>query len=290
MKWQGRNKSSNVERSSREGRRRGFAPAGKFGGVGLVLAIVVALITGQNPLDAVLGTVSPPSQRMESRYESRNKEEAEIEEFLSVVLKDTEDVWTGIFDDHGAKYRMPKLRLYQDTVNTGCGFANSRMGPFYCGADERVYIDVSFIHELRTTFKAEGDFPFAYVLAHEVGHHVQKLTGKLQEVQGLRGRVSDKDFNNEMVKLELQADYYAGVVAHHMEKKGYLDPGDVDEGMAAAAGVGDDRIYEMAGKKANPDNFQHGRSDQRKRWFLKGYKYGDLEHGNTFSVKDSKDL
>lgn len=289
MKWQGRRRSSNVEKSSGSRRSGSFLPLGKFGSVGITIAIVVALISGRSPLE-LLGIFTGSDQRIESRYESRNEEEAQIEDFLSVVLKDTEDVWTDIFNDHGSKYRMPKLSLYQNNVNTACGYASSRMGPFYCGADEKIYIDVSFIHELRTTFKAEGDFPFAYVLAHEVGHHVQLQTGKLEEVQGLRDRLSSKDYNNEMVKLELQADYYAGVVAHYMKKKGYLDPGDVDEGMAAAAGVGDDRIQEMAGRRANPDTFQHGRSDQRKSWFLRGYKYGDLEHGNTFDVRDSKDL
>ncbi|MDO5026202.1 MAG: neutral zinc metallopeptidase [Tissierellia bacterium] len=290
MKWKGRRKSSNVER-----RGRASSPIGGFGRLGtggIILLIVFSLLTGQNPLDTLLsvGGVMTPSSNMESEYVARSPEEERIEEFLSVVLADTEDVWHQLFNEEGGQYREPKLRLYQDRTSSACGAASSRMGPFYCGADETVYIDVAFAKDLRTIFGAEGEFPFAYVLAHEVGHHVQKQTGKLTEVQSLRGRVSDIDYNNEMVKLELQADYYAGVVAHYLESKGYLDPRDVGDGMDAAAGVGDDRIQEMQGGKANPDTFQHGSSEQRQRWFLNGYKYGDFQNGNTFSVRDAKDL
>lgn len=292
MKWEGRRQSDNVERGGSRGSFGGLGGLGKLGGGGVILLIIFSLIMGQNPLEAILGGGGPltPSENIESKYQPRNQEEKKLEEFLSVVLADTEDVWHELFKEQGATYREPKLQLYQDQISSGCGLANSKMGPFYCGSDEKVYIDVSFAKQLRSIFGAEGDFPFAYVLAHEVGHHVQKQTGKLMEVQGLRGRVSEKEFNNEMVKLELQADYYAGVVAHHMKQRGYLDPGDVEEGMAAASGVGDDRIQEMQGGKANPDTFQHGTSEQRKKWFLKGYEHGDFKNGDTFSVKDAKDL
>ncbi len=294
MKWQGRRQSDNVQKRGRPAGAGmgGLGGLGRLGGGGIVLLIVFSLLTGQNPLETLLnvGGAMTPSANIETRYESRSPEEKEIEEFLSVVLADTEDVWHELFQEQNANYREPKLTLYQDRVSSGCGLASSNMGPFYCGADETVYIDVAFAKDLRTVFGAKGDFPFAYVLAHEVGHHVQKQTGKLMEVQGLRGKVSDIDYNNEMVKLELQADYYAGVVAHHMEKRAYLEPGDVKEGMAAASGVGDDRIQEMQGGKANPDTFQHGTSDQRQRWFLRGYKYGDFQNGDTFSVRNSKDL
>lgn len=293
MKWQGRRQSDNVEkRGSSQSSIGGLGGLGKLGGGGLALLIIFSLIMGQNPLEAILGGGGPlaPSENIQSEYKTRNAQEEELEEFLGVVLADTEDVWHELFKEQGATYREPKLTLYQNQVSSGCGVASSRMGPFYCGADETVYIDVSFAKELRTLFGAEGDFPFAYVLAHEVGHHVQKQTGKLMDVQGLRGRVSDIEYNNEMVKLELQADYYAGVVAHHMKERGYLDPGDVEEGMAAASGVGDDRIQEMQGGRANPDTFQHGSSKQRKKWFLNGYNYGDFRNGDTFSVDDAKDL
>lgn len=292
MKWEGRRQSTNVNRSSGGGMRGGgMRTIGGLGGGGLILMLILSMIFGGNPLDMLTGG-NPGGQhgQVQGEYTPRNAEEAQLEEFLSVVLADTEDVWHDIFAQHGATYREPQLTLYQDSVNSACGFAQSNMGPFYCGGDETVYIDVAFAKDLRTTFGAKGDFPFAYVLAHEVGHHVQLLTGDLQKVQSLRGQVSDVEFNNEMVKLELQADYYAGVVAHYLENKGYLDPGDVQEGMAAASGVGDDRIQEMQGGTANPDTFQHGSSEQRQRWFLNGYKYGDIEHGNTFSVEDSRDL
>lgn len=290
MKWRGRRSSDNVKRSS--GRSRGGmgglgtgGAIGGMGGLGLILLIVFSLISGGNPLDMITGGSGSgaPTQNQES-YEPRNEQEAEIEEFLSVVLADTEDVWHEIFQQHNAEYVEPSLHLYQDTVNTACGFASNNMGPFYCGGDQTVYIDVAFANDLRNTFGAEGDFPFAYVLAHEVGHHVQLQTGVLQEVQGLRGRVSDVEFNRQMVNMELQADYYAGVFAHYAQEKGYLDAGDVEEGMQAASGVGDDRIQEMQGGRANPDTFQHGTSAQRKEWFLRGYEYGDLENGNTFEL------
>lgn len=288
MQWKGRRQSDNVNKSSGQRSLGGGLPIGGLGGTGIILLLVFSLLMGQNPLDMLMGQVSTSTTRSENvgEYTPRTREEAEIEDFLSVVLADTEDVWHEIFKNHGATYREPKLTLYQDSVNSGCGFAQNNMGPFYCGADETVYIDVSFAKQLRTVFGADGDFPFAYVLAHEVGHHVQKLTGDLQRVQSLRGRVSDVEFNREMVKLELQADYYAGVFAHHVRNKGYLEEGDVEEGMRAAAGVGDDRIQEMQGQRANPDTFQHGTSAQRSEWFLRGFKYGDIAHGNTFELLD----
>lgn len=292
MKWQGRRSSDNVRKQGSSGGGGRFGSIGSLGGGGLILLLVISLVSGINPLTLLIGNIynTTPSKQQSTTFEPRNAEEAEVVQFLGVVLADTEDMWNDIFSKYGQTYREPKLVLYQNNVNTGCGAASSRMGPFYCGADETVYIDATFIEELRTTFAAEGDFPFAYVLAHEVGHHIQKLTGDLERVLSLRGRVSELEYNNEMVKLELQADYYAGVLAHYLNNKGYLDIGDVKEGMAAASGVGDDRIQEMQGSRANPDTFQHGRSEQRERWFLRGFEYGDIEHGNTFDTKDAKDL
>lgn len=285
MKWEGRRKSDNVSKSRGSGRRRGMALGGGLGGGGLLFLLVISLLLGQNPL-RLIGMLPNETATQESTedYTPRNQEEKELEDFLSVVLADTEDVWHEIFRSHGQQYREPKLRLYQNSVNSGCGVASNNMGPFYCGADETVYIDVAFAKDLRTTFGAEGDFPFAYVLAHEVGHHVQKLIGTLEKVHSLRGRVSDVEFNENMVRLELQADYYAGVFAHYVKQKGYLDVGDIEEGMKAASGVGDDRIQEMQGRRADPDTFQHGTSEQRRTWFERGVEYGDIEHGNTFEL------
>lgn len=288
MKWEGRRQSDNVRKSSGQGGPRGLGGLlGGLGGTGIIIVIVLSLLLDINPL-ALLGSgigvdQSRSSQHMEE-YQPRTQEEAEIEKFLSVVLADTEDVWGEIFEKHGAKYAEPTLVLYQNQVSSGCGLASNKMGPFYCSADQSIYIDVDFAKDLRTKFGAEGDFPFAYVLAHEVGHHVQLQTGVLNKVHSLKGKVSDVEFNRQMVNLELQADYYAGVFAHYVGAKGYLDPGDVEEGLAAASGVGDDRIQEMSGRRANPDTFQHGTSEQRSEWFLRGYKYGDLEHGNTFEL------
>lgn len=285
MKWEGRRQSDNVNKQgSAGGGGGGLIPMGGLGGTGIIILLVVSLLLGQNPLK-LLGMVSGGQQQSEnvSEYRPRNEQEKQITEFLSVVLADTEDVWNKLFAEKGWKYREPQLTIYQDTVNTKCGFASSQMGPFYCGGDETVYIDVNFANQLSTTLDAAGDFPFAYVLAHEVGHHVQNLLGTLQEVQGLRGRVSDVQFNREMVKLELQADYYAGVFANFAKGKGYLEEGDIEEGLRAASGVGDDRLQEMQGGRANPDTFQHGTSEQRSSWFRRGVEYGDFEHGNTFA-------
>lgn len=286
MKYEGRRKSDNVVKQGSSGRRGGMPSGiGGLSGTGIILILVVSLLMGKNPLDLLgMAVDTQPTTTSSTEFVPRNEREKELVEMLSVVLADTEDVWHRLFKEKGLTYREPKLTIYQDTVDTACGFASSNMGPFYCGGDENVYIDVSFVNQLETTLDAKGDFPFAYVLAHEVGHHVQKLTGTLQEVQGLRGRVSDVEFNKQMVNLELQADYYAGVYTHYANKFGYLEPGDIEEGLRAASGVGDDRLQEMQGGRANPDTFQHGTSEQRSNWFNRGVKYGDFEHGNTFEL------
>lgn len=286
MKWQGRRESDNVTKSSGGGSLGRGAMLGGLGLTGTLIVVVISLLLGQNPLN-LLGDITStqqPQTRQSETYTPRNAEEAELEKMLSVVFADLEDVWTDIFNSHQKSYKKPYLHLYQDTVRSGCGVASKNQGPFYCGADQTVYIDVSFAKQLRTTFGAKGDFPFVYVLAHEVGHHVQQQLGILQKVQGLRGRVSSVEFNKQMVNLELQADYFAGVFTNHIKQKGYLDLGDIEEGIAAASGVGDDRIQEMQGGQANPDTFQHGTSKQRQEWFTRGVKYGDIEHGNTFEL------
>lgn len=287
MRWQNRRASDNVERRSGGGGMRygggGMMPT-SLGG--MVVMVIAFFLFGGNPMDLLGGATGfSPESHVAIQYESRSREEEEIENFLSVVLADTEDVWHDLFRKQGRTYREPKLVLYQDTVQSGCGFASASTGPFYCGADETVYIDVSFAKILKHNFGVTGDFPFAYILAHEVGHHVQKLDGTLQEVQGLRGRVSDREFNRHMVRLELQADYYAGVFAHYMQAKNYIEPGDIDEAMTAASAVGDDTIQSMNGGQVNPDTFQHGSAEQRSNWFKRGFQYGDVEHGDTFSIQ-----
>lgn len=279
MKWEGRRQSSNVERRGSGGGGRGRGGIRLSGGA-LVLAAVVILAMGGNPL-VLLGLVSPsqPAPRVPT------EEATKREEFLSVVLADTEDVWSEIFRQYNARYNEPTLALYQDGVRTGCGVANSSVGPFYCPADERVYIDTSFYDELARKFEAPGDFAFAYVLAHEVGHHIQNELGTTAKLQKLRETLSEKEYNKYSVCLELQADYYAGVFAKYVEAKGYLEPGDLEEAMEAAAAVGDDRIQEKMTGTIRPDHFTHGSAKERAEWFRRGLKYGDLEHGDTFTER-----
>lgn len=278
MKWEGRRQSSNVERrSSGGGRGRGGM---RLSGGALVLAAIVILALGGNPL-ALLGLVSPS----QSAPRNPTKEATKREEFLSVVLADTEDVWGEIFRQYNARYNEPTLTLYRDGVRTGCGVASSSVGPFYCPADERVYIDTSFYDDLAKKFDAPGDFAFAYVLAHEVGHHVQNELGITAKLEKLRETLSEKEYNKYSVCLELQADYFAGVFAKYVEKKGYLDPGDLEEAMEAAAAVGDDRIQQKMTGTIRPDHFTHGTAKERAEWFRRGLKYGDLEHGDTFTER-----
>lgn len=279
MKWEGRRQSSNVERRSSGGGGRGRGGMRLSGGA-LVLAAVVILAMGGNPL-VLLGLVSPsqPAPRVPT------EEATKREEFLSVVLADTEDVWSEIFRQYNARYNEPTLALYQDGVRTGCGVANSSVGPFYCPADERVYIDTSFYDELARKFEAPGDFAFAYVLAHEVGHHIQNELGTTAKLEKLRETLPEKEYNKYSVCLELQADYYAGVFAKYVEAKGYLEPGDLEEAMEAAAAVGDDRIQEKMTGTIRPDHFTHGSAKERAEWFRRGLKYGDLEHGDTFTER-----
>lgn len=279
MKWEGRRQSSNVERRGSGGGGRGRGGMRLSGGA-LVLAAVVILALGGNPL-VLLGLVSPsqPTTRVPT------EEATKREEFLSVVLADTEDVWSEIFRQYNARYNEPTLALYQDGVRTGCGVASSSVGPFYCPADERVYIDTSFYDELARKFEAPGDFAFAYVLAHEVGHHIQNELGTTAKLEKLRETLPEKEYNKYSVCLELQADYYAGVFAKYVEAKGYLEPGDLEEAMEAAAAVGDDRIQEKMTGTIRPDHFTHGSAKERAEWFRRGLKYGDLEHGDTFTER-----
>lgn len=290
MKWRGRRSSGNVTRRgsgrSGGGRRRGgmppLIPIGGGGGGFLILLLILFLIFG-SPFSGGNNTETPYDEGGDAPY-SMTESEREMEDFLAVVLADTEDYWHEIFAENGMTYVEPTLVFYRDQTDSGCGRADSRMGPFYCPADESVYIDVTFYENLRRDYGASGDFAMAYVLAHEIGHHVQKQLGITDQVFDLQRKLPEKEFNKYMVRMELQADYFAGVFAKYTEENGYMEPGDIEEAMDAAAGVGDDRIQEKALGRVIPDKFTHGTSEQRVRWFTRGYKYGDFEHGDTFGA------
>jgi predicted metalloprotease len=207
-------------------------------------------------------------------------------DFVSVVLADTEDVWHMLFRQEGLKYREPKLVLFSNATQSACGFARSATGPFYCPADEIVYIDLDFLQAMQRHLGAPGDFAIAYVIAHEVGHHVQKLLGIMDKTNRMRQQLSTREYNRYMVRLELQADFLAGIWAHHAQRmKNILEKGDIQEGINAASAVGDDRIQKRSQGYVVPDSFTHGTSKQRSNWFVKGFKTGDLKQGNTFAAK-----
>lgn len=281
MKWRGRGQSTNVE----DRRGRGIGGVGiAGGGIGLVIVIIVTLISGGGPGD-ILNNIQGTNSTATGTYEE-NEQEKELADFVSVVLADTESVWTDLFEEKGMEYKEPVMVLYSNQVESACGSADSAVGPFYCPGDYKLYIDLSFYDELRQKFDAPGDFAMAYVIAHEVGHHVQTLLGTNKEVMAMRNKVSEEEFNQYLIRLELQADYYAGVFARYAEGQGYLEPGDVEEAMNAASAVGDDNIQKKAQGYVVPESFTHGTSEQRMRWFKKGYEAGTIEDGNTFKAKD----
>lgn len=286
MKYKGRDKSSNVED------RRGAGPAkmmGGISGVGIIILIVYTLLGG-NPGDLIgSGTLDGGSQgsnTQSSQPYKESEEEKDLRELVSVVLKDTEVIWTEEFKRMGYEYREPTLVIYKDSVSSACGTQNSAVGPFYCPGDEKVYIDLGFYNELSKKFKAPGDFAMAYVVAHEVGHHVQKLLGVTDQLDKIRRQVSDKEFNKYSVMLELQADYLAGVYASKVKNMGILDKGDIEEALNAASQIGDDTIQKRSMGHTVPDSFTHGTSEQRQRWFYKGYETGNLDNWDTFNSDD----
>jgi len=277
MRWKGRRKSSNVE--DRRGKKTGIAG----GGIGIIVVMLIVYLLGGNPLE-LLDNVQLDNSSTTTNYQG-SAEENELAEFVSVVLAETEDVWGNIFRQEGASYKLPNLVLYNGRVQSACGLSSAATGPFYCPGDQKVYIDLSFQKELQNKFNAPGDFAMAYVIAHEVGHHVQNLAGVTDQVMSLRSQLSEREFNKYMVRLELQADFYAGVWAHYTEKvDNLLDEGDIDEALNAASAVGDDRIQKRMQGHVVPESFTHGTSDQRKRWFFKGFKTGDINQGDTFNV------
>ena len=282
MRWQGRRRSSNVE--DRRGRSvGGFGGKAIGGGFGLIIIIIIALLGGDP--GSILGNNQIINQGSQTPY-VETAEEKELAEFVSVVLADTEQVWGEIFSEYGYNYQEPSLVLFTDSVQSACGIAGSSTGPFYCPGDNKLYIDLVFYNELRDRFKAPGDFAMAYVVAHEVGHHVQTLLGVTDQLNELRGQVSETEYNKYSVRFELQADYLAGVWAHYAQGMGYLEEGDLEEALAAANAIGDDRIQKEAQGYVVPDSFTHGTSEQRMRWFYKGYQSGNLDEWDTFNSKD----
>jgi uncharacterized protein len=283
MFWRGRRQSENVEdvRSSGGGRR--LVVAG--GGCGTIIIALLILFLGGKPSD-VVRVLQPQQGQLRSAPASPqalSPQEKEAGEFASVILADTEDVWRTVFRSQGKTYRDPKMVLFTDITRSGCGAASASTGPFYCPADQKVYIDLAFLAQLQRRLNAPGDFAEAYVIAHEVGHHVQNLLGIMGQVDRARSRMSEEEYNRLNVRLELQADFLAGVWAHHAQRmKNILESGDIEEGMNAASAVGDDHIQRQSQGYVVPESFTHGTSEQRLRWFLKGFKTGDLSQGDTF--------
>ncbi len=280
MLYKGRRQSSNVEdmRGAGLGRKIGVR-----GGIVTVIIAIVVMLLGGDPRE-ILGLMETQQASTEQVTDYQpSAHEQELAEFVSVTLADTEDVWHKLFEGSGLTYREPKLVLFNSAVESACGYAQSATGPFYCPGDEKVYIDLNFLEQLQERLGAQGDFAVAYIVAHEVGHHVQKLLGTLDKVHSLRGNVSEKQYNEQTVRLELQADFYAGIWAHHAQKmKNILEEGDVEEAMNAAQAVGDDRIQKQTQGYVVPDSFTHGTSQQRMTWFKRGFTTGNVNNGDTF--------
>ncbi|MBK4718830.1 zinc metallopeptidase [Azospirillum sp. YIM DDC1] len=295
MRWQDGRESENVEdRRGAPGsggfRRGGIGiPIGRGGiGIGgLAVIVVVSLLLGINPLDLLQGTVPQEQARYEQSDVPSNGTDDELKRFVSVVLADTEDTWAAQFQQVGRTYQDPALVLFSGTVDSGCGFAQAAMGPFYCPQDRKVYIDLSFYRDLRDRFRAPGDFAQAYVIAHEVGHHVQNLLGISDQVQQAQRRAgSQGEANGLSVRLELQADCFAGLWANHANReRQIIEPGDVEEALTAASAIGDDRLQRQSRGTVTPDSFTHGSSAQRVQWFRKGLETGQLNACDTFGAE-----
>jgi len=258
------------------------------GGLGLLIIIAISLLTGADPT-ALLRDVGTGSAQVGGVQPGANPADDEKAQFVSVVLADTEDVWQEQFARMNRKYQEPHLVLFSGVVHSACGQASSATGPFYCPGDQKVYIDLSFYDQLQRRFGAPGDFAEAYVIAHEVGHHVQQLLGILDKVNALRAKASEVEANELSVRLELQADFLAGLWAHHTERaKHVLETGDIDEALNAASAIGDDNLQRQSTGRVVPDSFTHGTSKQRSRWFRKGFETGDIAQGDTFSIPASQ--
>ena len=287
MQWQQKRRSTNVEDRRGAGGGGGFTGGRRIavgGGLGGIVLVVLYLIFGGDLSQITQGSGETAAPTAESGSELSTSQK-DMGEFVSVVLADVEDVWNEQFKTMGRAYREPKLVLYTGSVESACGYAGSSVGPFYCPGDEKVYIDLEFYRELQDRFGAPGDFAQAYVIAHEVGHHVQNLLGISEKVHAMQQRVSEEEANDLSVRLELQADFFAGVWAYHAQKmRNILEPGDIEEALGAANAIGDDRLQKQARGYVVPDSFTHGTSAQRVRWFRRGFETGDMSQGDTFSA------
>lgn len=289
MQWLGRRESSNVED------RRGMSGGGKVlagGGVlGIIIVIVNMLLGGNGDQGIQLPNLQEQTQATVLSPEEQAADDKRAK-FVKVVLADTEDVWGKLFSESSEQYRAPTLVLFRDRVESACGNASSASGPFYCPGDQKLYIDLSFYQELQNRFNAPGDFAMAYVVAHEVGHHIQKLLGTSEKMQRLRGQVNEEEYNRYSVKLELQADFYAGVWANHAQQiktadgRSIIDVDDINEALTAANAIGDDRLQKQSQGYIVPESFTHGTSAQRMFWFKKGFETGDVSKGDTFNSPD----
>lgn len=281
MKWRNRRSSSNIE--DRRGARSGGAK--KAGGLTVVIVALAAMYFGVDPriiMGVVDGVSSGGSSTQQSNYQPSAKQK-QLGEFVGVVLADTEDTWNALFQRQGMRYEEPKLVLFTDTVRSACGHAEAAMGPFYCPGDHKIYIDLGFYQQLKSQHNAPGDFAQAYVIAHEVGHHVQNLLGISTKVRNAQQGVSKAQGNQLSVRLELQADCFAGIWARNTEKtKHVLEQGDIEEALTAASAIGDDRLQKQARGYASPESFTHGTSRQRVKWFKKGLLDGSIRGCNTF--------
>lgn len=284
MRLNGRRESSNVSDRRGSGGARGLKIGGGIGAV--IIAAIIAWISGGNPLDVITSNVGNlTSGNQTTQTYTPTEEEEELAQFSRQILAGTEDVWTKIFASMGKEYEPPTLVLFTDAVQSACGNATSQIGPFYCSADQCLYIDLSFFRDMRKTLGADGDFAYAYVIAHEVGHHVQHLLGTLDQAHSKMNRVNETEANNISVRIELQADFLAGVWANHDNAMfNSLEPGDIEEALDASMKIGDDYLQKRAQGYSVPDSFTHGTSEQRSRWLKRGLSTGDITKGDTFSI------
>ena len=295
MKWKGKRQSSNVE--DRRGQSSSGMGSGKmnpalisslikllFSKVGLVIVglfLVFSFVTGNNPLSLIGNLLGGEATTQTATPYKGSANEEELADFSATILANTEDVWNGLLDN----YREPTLVIFNGSVSSACGMASSATGPFYCPADEKLYLDLSFFDDMAHQLNAPGDFAQAYVIAHEVGHHIQKIMGITDKVHRLKGQLSEKEYNKMSVRLELQADFLAGVWAYHSQQiSQMMEEGDLEEALNAAYAIGDDRLQKQASGTVVPDSFTHGTSEQRIRWFKKGFETGDLKQGDTFNT------
>lgn len=296
MNLDGRRESSNVE--DRRGMSGGKKAGLGAGVVGIIIAMAMAYFSGGDPLQAGmqafqenggLGSLTGTNTEVSEEQREFTEEEQELARFSTQILAGTEDVWSDIFSDQGWEYEVPTMVLYTDGTPTACGQGSAAMGPFYCSGDQKLYIDLSFFTTMKQQLGADGDFAYAYVIAHEVGHHVEYLTGTLQKVHQQMAKLSQKEANKLSVRLELLADFYAGVWAHHDDERfGSLEDGDIEEAINCAQKIGDDYLQTKARGYAVPESFNHGTSKQRMKWFKLGLETGDISRGNTFECSDAE--